>query len=150
MINAILVAAVAVLFWAAPAVLLADILFRCSAYRWDRNRLLPAALCFVLALCWPVAFLLFWQIGKDNDKTTWHRSAYERAVNWFQDIGFRMRTWRGMSPADIENQYRAEQRLDMGCTCGDTMEKLNFRTVTPIGDRSRHLSLGSYIQYGNP
>ncbi|KAF4332999.1 hypothetical protein FBEOM_13194 [Fusarium beomiforme] len=54
----ILVAVVAILFWAAPAFSLAYILFKRTFCRWHESRLLPPVTCLALALCWPVALLL--------------------------------------------------------------------------------------------
>jgi hypothetical protein len=54
----ILVAVVAILFWAAAAFLLACILFKRTFCRWHGRRLLPPSICLALALCWPVTLSL--------------------------------------------------------------------------------------------
>ncbi|KAF5966601.1 hypothetical protein FBULB1_11569 [Fusarium bulbicola] len=144
--KAILVATAAVIFWAVPALLLANTIFRCSSYRWDGNRLLPAAICLVLALCWPFALLLLYlstlipsslhvsQRVQEDDQATWYHSAYKSVTNWFQCKILRVKKAPRVPPMDIENQSRTEPALQMRHASNDGMEKLYYGT-SPNGSQ---------------
>lgn len=162
-VEAILIATVAVLFWIAPGVLLANIIFRRNTYRWDDNRLLPIALCYTLVLCWPVALLVlclsplfppllhFWQSRQysDNDEKIWYRSAYKRVVSWFRGTVSRERVPPAVPPADVESQDRAELRLQMRHTSNDAVQRWNPRATTTITDKSQNTNQFLYTQDGD-
>ncbi|RTE69754.1 hypothetical protein BHE90_015863 [Fusarium euwallaceae] len=128
--KAALITVVAVIFWAAPALLLARLLPEWVAYKCGQSRPVPAVICFALAFCWPITLAFYCLVGllslclmtlrlsslcvpmtlghqKDNSEN-WRRSLWAAVSNRHQSMMSKMRKSPEPHLADVERQVTAD------------------------------------------
>ncbi|KAJ3454281.1 hypothetical protein MRS44_018175 [Fusarium solani] len=120
--KAVLIAVVAVLFWGAPALLLAHILFARAACRCDQSRPVPAVRYFALAFCWPIAVPSLWLMTlrpssprvpttpghQEDDGENWRRSLWAAVGNRYRCMVSKMRKSPEPHLTDVESQVTAD------------------------------------------